>query len=408
MPRARTGSIDEVPGGFRVRMTLPTGDRKPLGVYPTWDEAEGVRLAALEQLGEDGDVLTLRDWGEKWLKAREDARALRNPEDYRSLWNNHVVTHAIADMLMRAIRPGDLDELVASMRVKHLAANTIKVVLTVVRGALRAAFRKGLVKVDPFAAGVPVPKDARTTDPWTYATQEEQRAILDACRPHERHVVAFAIASGLRAGELIALRLGDVHEDRIVVRYGGAPDRPTKSGKVRTVFLNGLAKTALDAWIAELPKFTATKRFPDGRNPLGLVFPGQLGGFRCEEHVLRWKAWKRVLKTAGITREFRWHSLRHTCASALVSGWWGRRWSLEEVREVLGHADLRTTQRYAHLASDALATAAKETRIVKVETATILAMAKAAPHEPSQNTGRETQIEGGANFVVNNWIARGR
>ena len=54
-------------------------------------------------------------------------------------------------------------------------------------------------------------------------------------------------------------------------------------------------------------------------------------------------------------------ALYNTCASSLVSGWWGRRWSLEEVRELLGHADLHTTQRYAHLASDAMAEAAKAT-----------------------------------------------
>ncbi len=159
----------------------------------------------------------------------------------------------------------------------------------------------------------------------------------------------------------MALRLVDTHDDRVIIRYGAAPAQPTKSGKIRTVYLNGRAKEALTAWLVALPAYTANRRHPEGRNPLGLAFPGRRGAFRNEEHVLRWADWQAILERAKLGRDFRWHDLRHTCASALVSGWWGRRWSLEEVREVLGHQDLKTTQRYAHLAGDAIASAAHDT-----------------------------------------------
>jgi Phage integrase family len=53
--------------------------------------------------------------------------------------------------------------------------------------------------------------------------------------------------------------------------------------------------------------------------------------------------------------------LRHTCGAALISGWWGRGWSLIEVRDQLGHKDIKTTQRYAHLAPDVLMAAARAT-----------------------------------------------
>ena len=56
----------------------------------------------------------------------------------------------------------------------------------------------------------------------------------------------------------------------------------------------------------------------------------------------------------------RFHDLRHTCASHLVRGTWGRRWSLEEVKEYLGHSSIQVTQRYAHL-QDGLADAAAAT-----------------------------------------------
>ena len=64
----------------------------------------------------------------------------------------------------------------------------------------------------------------------------------------------------------------------------------------------------------------------------------------------------------GITlRNVRWHDLRHTCASSLVSGAWGRPWRLEEVAKVLGHSSIQTTQVYAHLATSVVQEAAYAT-----------------------------------------------
>jgi integrase len=50
----------------------------------------------------------------------------------------------------------------------------------------------------------------------------------------------------------------------------------------------------------------------------------------------------------------RFHDLRHTCASHLVSGTWGRAWRLEEVRDYLGHSNISVTQRYAHMSPHAM------------------------------------------------------
>ncbi|MBT8453680.1 MAG: tyrosine-type recombinase/integrase [Deltaproteobacteria bacterium] len=59
-------------------------------------------------------------------------------------------------------------------------------------------------------------------------------------------------------------------------------------------------------------------------------------------------------------RSVRFHDLRHTCASHLIMGTWGRAWRLEEVQVVLGHASRTTIERYARLAPDAIRRVANE------------------------------------------------
>ena len=92
-----------------------------------------------------------------------------------------------------------------------------------------------------------------------------------------------------------------------------------------------------------------------------LVFPTERGHHRDRKPPRGWKAW---LKAAGITRRVRWHDLRHTCASALVGGALGRKWSLEEVRALLGHSSIRVTERYAHFGKSLVMMAAMETNHV--------------------------------------------
>lgn len=370
--RDRTGTIDQPRHDLhRVRLTIPGQGRRTLGTYPTRGEAERELAAALAIVEREvpDDSVTFGAFVDGWLDERDRLKRVRDPETERSWYRNHIAGTPLARLSLRAVRRRHVRAWLDGVRVK-VARQSAANALQVVRGALQRAVEDELIRANP-AAGVRMAAEKRTAETWTFLSVAEQKKVIDAAGKLGP-MVAFAIGTGLRAGELCAMRLVDVHADaahpHVIVRYGGPPDQPTKSGKVREVPLFGLALEAVRVWLAFLPSYSS--------NPLGLLFPTQRGRHRDPAHVLKWSrparpdgkpsqregeaTWRGVLEAAGITRPFRWHDLRHTCASSLVSGVWGRAWSLVEVRDLLGHSSVTVTERYAHLAGTALRRAATE------------------------------------------------
>lgn len=140
---------------------------------------------------------------------------------------------------------------------------------------------------------------------------------------HLTPLVLTALHTGARRGELFKLRWSDVDlkgkHPQVTVLGGTA-----KSGKTRHIPLNATAVAALAQW---------RKQNPEAAKVFGLVDSK--------------KAWANLLTAAGI-KDFRFHDLRHTFASKLVQ----RGVPLNTVRDLLGHADIKMTLRYAHLAPE--------------------------------------------------------
>jgi integrase len=114
---------------------------------------------------------------------------------------------------------------------------------------------------------------------------------------------------------------------------------------VRVVPLLPAAVEITKRWLALLPSYAKN-------NPEGLLFPTPRG---CRRQRSKNYGWEAVCTAAKNKRPVRWHDLRHTCGSSLIAGWWGRAWSIIEVRDRLGHSSVEVTELYAHLAPSALA-----------------------------------------------------
>lgn len=346
-----------------------------LGYYDTLEEALRASAAALVEREGRPEGLTLGGWVETWLDERERARLHRSVSDMRAIARRYVVGSTVADMELRRVQPEHvrawLMELATRERAgKRLAEQTLRNALHLLSAACRGAMDAGRLRANP-CAGVRVPRRPRTDETWTYLSQPEiervlacpllddPRAVAAGCRS----ALTVAIYAGLREGELWGLRWTDVHLDdadpHAIVRH--SYDGPTKGGKPRRVPLLPPAVDALRDW-RPVQRETQLRRHHRTGAPIplrGLVWPAADGTCRSEGYDARWPA---VREWAQLGRRVRFHDLRHTCASHLVSGTWGRTWTIDEVQHLLGHTERSTTERYAHLAPDARIRAEREAR----------------------------------------------
>jgi integrase len=337
------------------------------------------------------------------LDARE-LEGIRGVVEERSVYRAHLATACFAEKPVDKIDATDIARWLRDMQAKQsargsaLSRGTIQRALSLASAVFVASGPQGsgLVSANPCAGMRVRTREARTEEPWTFLTDEEQAAIRDCqgISEADRLAILFAIGTGLRQGEQFHIELRDLHaegdEPHVVVRFGSKGQAP-KNGKIRRVPLFGLALSAARAWLRLLPEYCPS-------NPERLVFPSPKGHRRASSkplgnmlpvpdpngtHVLNGhRQGSRVrfvrapkgqpgthrfvdrfeiaLRAAGITRDVRWHDLRHTCASSLVCGFWGEPWSLQEVREMLGHSSVTVTERYAHLGDTALKSAARK------------------------------------------------
>lgn len=164
--------------------------------------------------------------------------------------------------------------------------------------------------------------DHRRTRRYVLLPSLREAEFVDALRP----AVLVSIMTGLRKSELFNLQWSDVD---FMNRVVWVRDEHAKSGKARYVPMNDPLYDVLVTW---KPLANSNSEY---------VFAGESGEpIQCMK-----KSYAVVLKAARV-ENFRWHDMRHTFASWLVQSGV----DLNIVRELLGHASLATTMRYAHLA----------------------------------------------------------
>jgi integrase len=142
-------------------------------------------------------------------------------------------------------------------------------------------------------------------------------------------MILVALNTGIRQNNLFSLEWRDIDFESQTMTLRA---RITKSKKTTMLPINSVVVKTLTAWREQSPD----------TSPNALVFPSPKTGDKFDNCK---KAWTGVMEDAGI-ENFRWHDMRHDFASQLVM----KGIDLNTVRELMGHADLKMTLRYAHLA----------------------------------------------------------
>jgi integrase/recombinase XerC len=227
-----------------------------------------------------------------------------------------------------ALQPEQLRGFIANQHRRGLAPASLQRLLSACRSFFRFLLRHGALERDP-STGLRAPKAPRRlpqvldVDEMTRLVQVEGDAPIDL---RDRAMLELFYSSGLRLSELCALRWSDLDLDDAVVRVKG------KGDKTRIVPVGSHARRAL----AALRTLAV-----DARN--GPVFVARAGrpiSARAVQQRI-----KLLAQRQGIWKRVHPHLMRHSFASHVLesSG------DLRGVQELLGHADIATTQIYTHL-----------------------------------------------------------
>jgi len=236
-------------------------------------------------------------------------------------------------------RPGeatatDLREFVYDLKDSGLQAASIRRSLSAARTYFGFLLHEGLVVSDP-TERVELPRAWRRL-PAALGRADIEK-LLEAPDPsdpfywRDRALLEFAYASGVRVSELTALRVRDLNagEGWVVVTGKGSKERMVPVGRT--------ARNVIELYLREIrPQLVRGKSE-------GAVFVNARG--RPLTRMGVWKILRKHVERAGIQARVTPHTLRHSFATHLLEG--GA--DLAAVQELLGHADIVTTQIYTHV-----------------------------------------------------------
>jgi integrase/recombinase XerD len=235
--------------------------------------------------------------------------------------------------------PGDVSDFLEKLARGGSSPATIHRKSACLRSFYRHLRRDGLLDTDP-TASLSTPRRSRKLP--QVLTRGEVEKLLSQPRGTEpaalrdRALLEVMYACGLRASEAIGLELMDVDVEEGVLRARG------KGSKERVVPIGQAALRALRMYL-ERGRPKLVKGAPEAH-----LFVNFRGGHLTRQGL--YKIVRRHAQTAGLADRMSPHTLRHTFATHLLAGGC----DLRSVQEMLGHADVSTTQLYTHLSSERL------------------------------------------------------
>jgi len=280
------------------------------------------------------DRTTLTEYSRRWAAARPHRAS--TARRVASLIECHIVG-SLGDRRLAAVLPSDVQSWAAD-RARVLAPSTLRTLVSLLRSIYASAVLDRLVPASP-AVRVTLPSAHR--ERLVPLTVEQVRDLADAMPARNRAMVTVQAGTGLRIGELLALRITDVDFLRRTVRIEGQivagsrlRSEPKTPRSRRTVPLPTVVSEALARHVEDFPPGTDGALFTiRSGQPYSHVYYGS-------------RIFPRAVQRAGLPKGTTSHDLRHHYASVLLAG--GE--SVVAVAERLGHETAALVLKvYGHL-----------------------------------------------------------
>ena len=325
---------------YRKTLNLPGGRKERISGTPIMNTKMAAETAEREHIerllsspsspsGRPKEVPTLAVFAEEFMATYSESNNKPSEvQSKRSILKHHLLPF-FGGKRLDVIQQREIETYKSAKLKAGLAPKSVNNHLTILRRILSLATEWGVL------SHVPPVKWLRVPEPeFDFLDFEEAPRLEKGAAGEWAVMIIVGLTTGLRQGELLALRWEDVDlvRGRLLVRRAvarGVIGTP-KSGKSREIPLNDKVLAAL-------------KRHRHLRGEL--VFCDE-GGRMLPKGVCKWPLWS-ACKKAGL-RRIGWHVLRHTFASHLVL----RGAPLKAVHELLGHSTIEMTMRYAHLSPD--------------------------------------------------------
>lgn len=249
--------------------------------------------------------------------------------------------HAAAADVASPLHREAIASYLSARRQDGMTARSTARELSAIKAFCRFLNERGELPTDP-SLHVQAPRlSQRLPSVLTYAEVESLLRAPDtttAGGKRDAALLEVMYATGLRASELVGLRLADIDLD------GGSVKARGKGGKERFMPLGELAVLQLDDYLTSgRPPLLKQRQTSD-------LFLNRSGRAMSRQSV--WKIVKKYVQWAGIDKPISPHTLRHSFATHLLEG--GA--DLRSLQQLLGHADIATTQIYTHIVQQRLRT----------------------------------------------------
>jgi integrase len=295
----------------------------------TLADARRGELAGMVQTG-----VTFAEAADEWLRYLRDDRG-RKPATI-AVYGAVVRAQILPPFGERAVESITGPMIEGWLAGLEVAPATRTKAFVAMNGVLKRARKVYGLPLDPMVSVEKPPAPKPSGDIQVFSPDEVMALVDAAASKRDAAIYLTAAFTGLRRGELIALRWRDVDMEgdtiRVRASYSEGGLSTPKSGKVRSVPMAPNVAAALTK-LRERPSWTGDD---------DLVFAGRSGGF-LDGRSLR-RRYQAALDKAGL-RRLRFHDLRHTFGTRVIGVA-----DIRRVQEWMGHADIKTTMRYLHYA----------------------------------------------------------